>query len=219
MFNTQRTDTVFLKFISVERKISDTFFEKIVPIMIRDKIFLQREENSRLDTLGIDAVMASKSKIDYVDLKHHAFYFIEERHPDYALELETGWRDSFDKERHCGWFVNPCKVTDVYGFLFWNGTPDHIENMRVLLIRRQDIKDKLKSLGIDVEHWHEYTNAPPKLHNGNHYWFIYENIRIAKSMSLPEQPINLVIPWHYLKDIVIYDKLFCLSDAKAQLAA
>lgn len=215
----RKTNTVFHEFIAVERKISDIFFERIVPLIKRDHIFLQRETNRRLDSLGVDAVMASKSKIDYVDLKHHAFYFIKERHPDYSFELETGWRDTPVKDRYHGWFVSSKKVTDVYGFLFWNGTPDNVENMRVRLIRRTAIKEKLLSMGIDVENWYSYTNAPPKLFNGNKYWFIYENIRIVQSMFLPEQPINLVVPWYYLKDIVILDKLFTLSDKEKEQAA
>lgn len=214
----RQISTVF-EFLVVERKISDFFFKRIVPLLRRDKIFLQRETNRNLDHLGVDAVMAHKFRIEYVDLKHHAFFHVSERHPDYAFELETGWRDSEMKKRHSGWFVNRRKVTNVYGFLYWNGTPDNIENMRVCLIRKQDIIEKLTSLGIDVGNWEKYIEAPPKLYNGNHYWFIHENIRITKSMSLPEQPINLVIPWHYLEEIVIYDKLFCISESEVLIAA
>lgn len=214
-----RQSSTVLEYLAVEKKISDFFFERIVPVIKKDKIFLQRETNRRLDHLGVDAVMAHKSKIEYVDLKHHAFFHVLERHPGYAFELETGWRDSFDKKRHSGWFVNRCKVTDVYGFLFWNGTPDNIENIRVCLIRKQDIIQKLKSLGIDLANWEKYIETPPKLYNGNHYWFIHENIRITKSMSLPEQPLNLIVPWYYLQDIVIFDKLFRLSDSEIEIAA
>lgn len=215
----QRTDTIFLEYMPIEKKVNDTFFSRIVPEMKNDKFFFQREDDLRLDRIGVDAVMAYKSKIDYVDLKHHRFKLIQEMHPQYAFELETGWRDSDETERHDGWFVHRSKVTGVYGFLFWDGTPDRIEHMRVCLIRKQDIIQRLKSFGIDIEHWHERTKVQPKLYNGNYYWFIYENIRIAQSLSLPEKPVNLVIPWQYLEDIVIYDKLFCLSDSRVQVAA
>lgn len=195
---------------SVEKKVTNAFFQKVAPILRRYKIYFQREHNTVLDRLGVDAVMAHNGRIEYVDIKHHASPRVRAWHPNFAFELESARRPSLDK-RFEGWLTDPKKVTETYTFLFWDGIPDDIRDMRVCVLRRNDVITVLHKLGIDIKNWRAYTASKPLVRNGNRYWRLTQDIRIVQSCSLPEAPINIVVPWQLLKDITVIDEVFSMN--------
>ena len=195
------------QFLEEERTINSTFFDRVAPRMWNEGFLFQQETSWILDRAGVDALLVHDAKIEYVDLKQHMSDDVMKRHPQYAFELETGQHND-SSFRRSGWFLSENKVTDTYCFLFWAGKPSSITAMRVCLVRKNDIIDKLSSLGIDINKWREYIREKPVLYNGKKYWYLREKIRIVHSVGLPEQPYNIVVPCEYLRDVAIYDKLF-----------
>ena len=205
--------TALEKCLMTEKSVSDVFFTQVAPKLKKHKIFIQKENNPVLDRVGIDAVIARDSKIEYMDIKNHAASDVERRHPNYAFELESSRRNQLDK-RYDGWLVDSKKVTQVYAFLFWEGSAENIKCIRVCILERNAVINKLKDIGIDIENWKTYTDFTPKLYNGNLYWFFDSDIRISQSLSLPEKPMNLVVPWQFFADITILDDVFYLSESE-----
>ena len=163
-----------------------------------------------MDRIGVDMLMMHDNRITYGDIKAHNAGNLIERRCDIALELETCYTRNL-RNRYPGWFVSDKKVTDTYAFLLWSSNGSIINDMRVRIFYRSDAINLLRSIGIDVYRWREYTSSIPYTTKNKKYWYLQNGIRIVESLAYPERPINLVIPWQVLSPIFIVDRDYHLG--------